>query len=48
MKTQRRWLNNVIKEAARTKVDLPWSREAKRAALNTKYTRIANCGIRNA
>ena len=45
MKTQRRWLNNVVKEAARTKVDMPWSRDTRRAALLAKTAGTSNSGL---
>lgn len=30
MKKERRWMTSVLKEAARTKVELPWARGARR------------------
>jgi len=31
MRTERRWLTSVTKEAARTKVEMPWTRGTRRA-----------------
>lgn len=36
MQKERRWLNSVVKEAAKTKIDMPWARGARRAALIAK------------
>lgn len=45
MKTQRRWLNNIVKEAARTKVDMPWKRDTRRAALMQKDVGTGKGGL---
>lgn len=32
MPKERRWLTNVVKEAAKQKIDMPWARGPKRDA----------------
>jgi len=32
MKEERRWMTSVLKEAAKTKLEMPWTRGASRAA----------------
>ena len=36
MQKERRWLNSVVKEAAKTKIDMPWKRGPRRAAFVAK------------
>ncbi len=36
MQKERRWLNSVVKEAAKTKIDMPWTRGTTRAAMIAK------------
>ncbi len=36
MTKQRRWMTSVQKEAARIKLDMPWTRGARRAAFIAK------------
>jgi len=36
MRKERRWMTSVVKEAARTKLEMPWTRGARRAAWTEK------------
>ncbi len=36
MSKDRRWMKSVLKEAARTKLDMPWTRGARREAFIAK------------
>lgn len=38
MRTQRRWMNSVVKQAAKTKVEMPWARGPRRDAFIAKRT----------
>lgn len=46
MRKERRWMTSVVKEAAKTKLEMPWTRGARRDAVIAKRnsqttTRIA-------
>lgn len=41
MKTKKRWLKSVLDEAAKTEVELPWTRGAQRAAFKARRTLTA-------
>lgn len=47
MKQHPRWMTSVLKEAAKAKIVMPWSRGAPRAATLAKRTE-ASAGARNA
>ncbi len=36
MRTERRWMTSVVKEAAKAKIDMPWTRGARRVAFIAK------------
>ena len=36
MRKERRWMISVVKEAAKTKLDMPWSRGPRREAFIAK------------
>lgn len=36
MRKERRWMTSVVKEAAKTKLDMPWSRGPRREAFIAK------------
>lgn len=36
MRKERRWISSVVKEAARTKLEMPWARGSRRAAFIVK------------
>ena len=36
MSKDRRWMTSVVKEAARTKLDMPWTRGVRREAFVAK------------
>jgi len=38
MKKERRWMSSVLKEAARSKIDMPWTRGTRREAFIAKRT----------
>ena len=36
MRKERRWMSSVVKEAAKTKLEMPWARGPRRAAFIAK------------
>ena len=36
MRKERRWMTSVVKEAAKTKLEMPWTRGPRRAAFISK------------
>ena len=36
MRKERRWMTSVLKEAAKSKIDMPWARGARRQEMITK------------
>jgi len=36
MRKERRWMSSVLKEAAKTKLDMPWARGPRREAFIAK------------
>jgi len=38
MRKERRWMSSVVKEAAKTKLEMPWTRGARRQAFVAKRT----------
>jgi len=41
MKTEKRWIKNVIKEAEKCDVQLPWARGKRRTAMITRRTGLS-------
>jgi hypothetical protein len=42
MKKQSRWMKSVVKTAASTSTDMPWSRQVRAAKRNSKSHAIAS------
>ncbi len=40
MRKERRWIKSVLKEAARTEIEMPWTRGARRAAFIAKRSAV--------
>lgn len=41
MRKERRWMTSVIKEAAKSKIDMPWARGATRQAMIAKRNTLS-------
>ena len=42
MRKERRWMTSVLKEAAKAKIDMPWTRGARREAFIAKRRAAAD------
>ena len=42
MPSNRRWMTSMVKEAAKTKIEMPWARGARRAAFIAKRNQATN------